>query len=456
MGKIVKKISAAFLAAVLCISALAGCGSQKIDGTKAVLLVGEEKVPLGAAAFLARYQQAQIYQLYSMYFGQTTNIFSQEIDGDGKTYADEVKEDVLDELTDMMILRQHAGDYKVELTDEEKQAILDVGLAYENKNSQEVREKIGANKEHVSLVAELELYKAKMMEAMAGDIDENVDDKEAQQSTVTYVKIEKTKADASSDASTASDASAATESTASEESSADKENAEKKAKAEELLKKLQEAEDPAAADADALAKEVDESYSSSTGQFTTNDTDDTELPAAIVTAAKDLKDGEIAKEVVEDDDAYYVVRMDKVNDADKTEDKKEEILKKRKQDNFDEKLKAWKDATTVSIDDSVWKTVVISDTVPFDLGTDSSESTDSSTADSSTADSSAADSSTADSSTADSSTADSSAADSSAADSSATDSSVADSSAADSSVVDSSVTDSSVVASSAADSSVVE
>ena len=37
MGKIVKKISAAFLAAVLCISALAGCGSQKIDGTKAVL-----------------------------------------------------------------------------------------------------------------------------------------------------------------------------------------------------------------------------------------------------------------------------------------------------------------------------------------------------------------------------------------------------------------------------------
>ena len=384
MGKFMKKISAAFLAAAFCLTSLAGCGGQKVDGTKTVMTVGDEKVPLGTAAFLARYQQAQIYQLYAMYLGQTSNIFSQELE-EGKTYADDVKEDVIDDLTEMVILRQHMADYKVELTDEEKQAILDVGQAYEEKNSQEVRDKIGAKREHVSLAAELQLVKSKMMEAMAGDIDENVTEEESQQSSVTYVTVTKsTKSedtDTSADESTASTAStASTESTSSDDSAIDDENAVKKANAGILIEKITSAEDPAAADMDALAKEVDSSWSASKGTFTTKKTDDTELPEEVVEAAKSLKDGEVAKEVAESDTAYYVVRMDKVNDEDETEKKKEEILTDRKQTNYDDKLAAWKEATKVSVDEGVWSAVVLSDKVPFDLATESK--TDSSTAES--------------------------------------------------------------------------
>ena len=391
MGKFMKKISAAFLAAAFCLTSLAGCGGQKVDGTKTVMTVGDEKVPLGTAAFLARYQQAQIYQLYAMYLGQTSNIFSQELE-EGRTYADDIKEDIIDDLTEMVILRQHMDEYKVALTDEEKQAILDVGQAYEEKNTQEVRDKIGAKREHVSLAAELQMVKSKMMEAMAGDIDENVTDEESGQSSVTYVKIEKTKAtesgDTSADTSVSSDASSK-ESTASDESvssktTTDDENAVKKANAGILIEKITSAKDPAAADMDALAKEVDSSWTATKGTFTTKKTEDTELPAEVVGAAKGLKDGEVAKEVAESDTAYYVVRMDKVNDEDKTKDKKENILKERKQKNYDDKLAAWKEATKVTVDEGVWNAIVLSDKVPFDFSKASSaaESTDSSAAES--------------------------------------------------------------------------
>ncbi len=374
MGKFMKKISAAFLAAAVCLTALAGCGS-KVDGTKTVMTVGDEKVPLGAAAFLARYQQAQIYQLYAMYLGQTSNIFSQEIE-EGKTYADDVRQDVIDDLTDMVILRQHMGDYKVELTDEEKQAVREVGKAYEEKNSQEVRDKIGATGEHVSLVAELQLVKSKMMEAMAGDIDENVTEEESGQSSVTYVEIEKEKAAESGDAS--ADTSKASDESTSSDSDVEDKNAVKKANALILIEKITSAEDPAKADMSALAKEVDSSWSASKGTFTTKKTDDTDLPSEVVEAAKDLKDGEVAKKVIESDTDYYVVRMDKVNDEEETEKKKEEILSERKQKNYDDKLAAWKEATKVTVDENVWKAVVLSDKVPFDFATESKA--DSSTA----------------------------------------------------------------------------
>ncbi|MGX8703368.1 MAG: hypothetical protein ACSW8H_02820, partial [bacterium] len=266
-------------------------------------------------------------------------------------------------------------------------------------NSQEVRDKIGAKREHVSLAAELQLVKSKMMEAMAGDIDENVTEEESLQSSVTYVTVTKstksedtssdTSADTSAEESTASTAStASTESTSSDDSAIDDENAVKKANAGILIEKITSAEDPAAADMDALAKEVDSSWSASKGTFTTKKTDDTELPAEVVEAAKSLKDGEVAKEVAESDTAYYVVRMDKVNDEEETEKKKEDILKERKQTNYDDKLAAWKEATKVTVDEGVWSAVVLSDKVPYDLATESktdssaAESTDTSKAES--------------------------------------------------------------------------
>ena len=63
---------------------------------------------------------------------------------------------------------------------------------------------------------------------------------------------------------------------------------------------------------DALAKEVDDSLSATAPAFTTaGDTDDT-LDEAVQDAALELKDGEVADKVIEGDDGYYVVRLDKM------------------------------------------------------------------------------------------------------------------------------------------------
>ena len=71
--KLFKKLAAAGLSVVIAGSLLAGCGSPvdtaQIDGTKTVVTINEDEVPLGTLSFLAKYQQAQMYAMYTASFG---------------------------------------------------------------------------------------------------------------------------------------------------------------------------------------------------------------------------------------------------------------------------------------------------------------------------------------------------------------------------------------------------
>lgn len=92
---------------------------------------------------------------------------------------------------------------------------------------------------------------------------------------------------------------------------------------------------------DALAKEVDDSLSATAPAFTTaGDTDDT-LDEAVQDAALELKDGEVADKVIEGDDGYYVVRLDKMLDEDATENKEKTVISERKSDLYDSTLQDW-------------------------------------------------------------------------------------------------------------------
>lgn len=85
------------------------------------------------------------------------------------------------------------------------------------------------------------------------------------------------------------------------------------------MDKLNAQEDPASADMDALAKEVDENLSASAKTF---GSDDTTLDDKLKEAVKSLTDGQVAPEVIEGESAYYVARMDATFDETSTQTKK--------------------------------------------------------------------------------------------------------------------------------------
>ena len=424
MKSLWKKFAAAGLTAAMGVSMLAGCGNKdaKIDGTKTAVTINDEAVSLGAVSFQARFQQAYMYQMYSQYFG-TTQIFDQVMDeSTEKTYGDQIKESVLENIEELVLIKQHAADYDVALDDEKKAEIEKIAQAYIDENDEKVRAQIGASKEDVVYLLELQTIQDMMREPMAKDVDTEVSDDEAQQTTVTYLSLaKKTEEDLAADESAAdesvSDESLSDESVSEEAKAAQLEEANKEVKenAEKILADLKASDNAAEADMTAIAAKYDDTLTAASGQFTTNDPTDTTLDASVVEAVADLKDGEVCDKVIETDTHYYVVRVDKTFAKDETEAKKEQIVKDRKTEAYNNLIDTWKKEADIKVDDKVMATLLITDSAPFTLGQDES----------------VADVSTADESLADETTADSAAAE--VADSSVTDESVADESTADSS-----------------------
>lgn len=429
MKSLWKKFAAAGLTAAMGVSMLAGCGNKdaKIDGTKTAVTINDEAVSLGAVSFQARFQQAYMYQMYSQYFG-TTQIFDQVMDeSTEKTYGDQIKESVLENIEELVLIKQHAADYDVALDDEKKAEIEKIAQAYIDENDEKVRAQIGASKEDVVYLLELQTIQDMMREPMAKDVDTEVSDDEAQQTTVTYLSLaKKTEEDLAADESAAdesvSDESLSDESVSEEAKAAQLEEANKEVKenAEKILADLKASDNAAEADMTAIAAKYDDTLTAASGQFTTNDPTDTTLDASVVEAVADLKDGEVCDKVIETDTHYYVVRVDKTFAKDETEAKKEQIVKDRKTEAYNNLIDKWKKEADIKVDDKVMATLLITDSAAFTLGQDES----------------VADVSTADESLADETTADSAAAE--VADSSVTDESVADESVADESAADSS------------------
>ena len=376
--KLFKKLAAAGLSVIIAGSLLAGCGSTadtaQIDGTKTVVTINEDEVPLGTLSFLAKYQQAQMYAMYTAYFG-AAEIFDMVMDeSSGETYGETLKGYALDSIEEMVLLRQHAEEYGVTLTAEEEEQIDKVAQAYIDENSEDVRAAIGASKENVIELLELQLIKSKMLEPMAADVDTEVSDEEAQQSGVTYVKIDKATeddfADENSDESSLADSSVAdsVDVTAQVEAA----NAEKLSQAEAVLAAVQASGNVAEADMTTIANEVNADFYAQTGQFTTHNTEDTVLDMAIVEAVTGLADGTLVDHIVESSDgtAWFVVRFDAAYDEAATEEIKKEKVTARKQEAYDTLYTEWKDSATIPVDEAVRATLIISDMSPVTFGKD--------------------------------------------------------------------------------------
>lgn len=320
MKEMTKKTAVVAMAGIMAAGMLTGCGEKKLDGSKTVATVDGTKIPLGVVSLSVREGQMQTEAMYRSYMGGSDfDIWDTEAEK-GKTYGEQAVEESLKDVELMYIMKAKAADYDVELTDEDEKAIAEAAASFMEANSEETIADLAVTEDQVKTYLELQTYKQKIHDPIVADVDKNVSDEEAQQSSFEYVSV--STADLSDD-----------------------EIKEKKEDAQKILDGLKADPD---GDFSEIAKSVDDSYSSLSGTFDANetsedeDTDDEDAddgsssysgtyPEEVIDVLRTLDDGEVASDIIETDTAYYVVKLSKKDDEEATETKKESIISTREQ-----------------------------------------------------------------------------------------------------------------------------
>ena len=355
MKTMTKKTAVVALAGVMAAGMLTGCGEKALDGTKTVATVDGTEIPLGMLSLSVREGQAQAEAMYKSFMGGSDySIWSTEAE-EGKTYGEQAVEQALEDIELMCILKEKAADYDVEITEDDEKAIADAAAAFMSANTEDTLKTLAVTEDQVKTYLELETYKSRMHDPIIADVDKNVSDEEAQQSSFNYVSI------STSDLS-------------------DDELKQKKEDAQKILDGLNADPD---GDFGEIAKSVDDSYTVLSGSFDTNedaseeesdDEDETtasssNYPDEVMKVLRTLKDGEVGPDVIEADSAYYVVKLDKVNDEDATATKKESIISTRENELYTETTDKWLDEADIKVEKKVLKTLKVTDNHKFTIQT---------------------------------------------------------------------------------------
>lgn len=350
MKEMTKKTAVVVMAGIMAAGMLTGCGEKKLDGSKTVATVDGTKIPLGVVSLSVREGQMQTEAMYRSYMGGSDfDIWDTEAEK-GKTYGEQAVEESLKDVELMYIMKAKAADYDVELTDEDEKAIAEAAASFIEANSEETIADLAVTEDQVKTYLELQTYKQKIHDPIIADVDKNVSDEEAQQSSFEYVSV--STADLSDD-----------------------EIKEKKEDAQKILDGLKADPD---GDFSKIAKSVDDSYSSLSGTFDANetsedeDTDDEDAdedsssysgtyPEEVIDVLRTLDDGEVASDIIETDTAYYVVKLDKKDDEEATETKKESIISTREQTLYTDTTEKWLDDADIKEEKKVLKTLKVTD-----------------------------------------------------------------------------------------------
>lgn len=354
MKEMTKKTAVVAMAGIMAAGMLTGCGEKKLDGSKTVATVDGTEIPLGVVSLSVRDGQMQTEAMYRSYMGGSDfSIWDTEAE-EGKTYGEQLVEQALEDVELMYIMKEKAADYDVELTDDDEKAIEEAAASFMEANSDEAIADLAVTEDQVKTFLELETYKQRIHDPIIADVDKDVSDEEAQQSSFSYVSI----------------------------STADLSDDEIKQKKEDAQKIQDELTKDPEGDFDEIAKSVDDSYSSLEGTFDANDTSDEEdsededseedsstYPDEVIKVLRTLDDGEVAPDVIETDTAYYVVKLNQKNDEEATETKKESIISTREQDLYTETTDKWMEDADIKEEKKVLKTLKVTDTHKYNQPT---------------------------------------------------------------------------------------
>lgn len=332
MGQFRKRLLITAAAGILGVSALTGC-SRSMNNDAVVAEVDDDKIVLGVANFYARMQQAQ-YESYYASILQTTGdeMWTQEGDG-GDSYEETTKKSILESLENLYLLKQHAKEYDVELTEEDGKSIDKVVDTFMEDNTLEAKEAVSGSEAYIKEFLELATIQNKMSVPMKAGVNEEVSDEDAAQKSMQYVFFSYSKSDDDGNTETMSD----------------EEKAALKNTAQEFADNLKSSETK---DIEAAAAEAGLEVQSAT--FDAESVSPTE---DLVKAADALAAEGETTDIVESDSGIYVAKLTSMLDREATDTKKTSIVEERKQDQYDSLLKQWREDAEIKEHKSVWKKV---------------------------------------------------------------------------------------------------
>lgn len=329
-----KRAAVLTMAGALAAMTVTGC-SGSLDTEAVVATVGEEEITLGVANFYARMTQGQYETYYAAMMGTTPeDMWAQEY-GEGTTMEEETKDNLLTSLEDLYILSQHASEYEISLTDDEKKAVTEAAEAFDAANTDEAKEAVSGYQKNIEKVLELMTIQTKMDAAMKEGVDEEVSDEEAAQKSMKYVYLSYTTTDESGNSTAMTD----------------EEKADLKEKAEDLAAQVKDG-----AELEDAAEEAGAEV-----QTTTFDAESSSPSADLVAAVDALEEEGDVTDIVETDNGIYVGVLTSLLDRDATDAEKDNIVEQRRQDQYDSILEGWRDDTAIKVDEKVWSKVSFED-----------------------------------------------------------------------------------------------
>ena len=342
-----RKLTVAALISVMAMSLLTGCGKDEaLDGTKAAATINGTEIPMGMVSLAARQQQAQITAMYMSYMGSADNIWDTVYDEEsGLTYGEEMKEDVVNMLASYYLMKEKAPEYGVEITEEDQSAIAEAAAAFMEDNTEETLTELAVTEDQVKELLELETIASRMHDAIVAEAEVEITDEEVQQSSFTYVSVY-----------------------AGGEEITEDEIAEKKAQAQEVLDQMLETPE---ADMNEIAAAVDEGLSAYDGNFKTTIAEDEEesgiYPQEVIDVLRTLEEGEVAPELVETENNFYIVRLDQKVDEEATEEERASVEQTKKEDAYTELTEGWLEEADLKLDEKVMATLQITDAHSFTM-----------------------------------------------------------------------------------------
>lgn len=403
MNKVWKKSAAVALAGVLSVGMLSGCGDKKeaaFDGTKTVATVNGEAVPMGVLSYTVRNQQAYLVAMYEAYGlgAYVSSLWDGPSSEDSeKTYGEVTRDEILNQVELMYILKSKAADYGVEISAEDEAKIAEAAASFMAENDEETIATLGVSEETMKTYLELETYLTRMHAPIIAEADHEVSDEEAQMSSFSYVHItvEEPEEEAEEETVEAETEEEVEAEETEEEAEAEAEETEEEAEAEaeETEEAVEEAAEPSeaqlAAEANAnaimealkedpeadmteIVKAVDENLYVANGTFQTNVTeerDDTSTlyNSAMVEALRGMKEGEITDVILADDGSYYVARLEKEFDEEATEKERKQIISDRENQHYSEVTQGWLDEAEINVDETVLATLKVTDSMIFTM-----------------------------------------------------------------------------------------
>lgn len=363
-----KKAAILTAAGALAAMSVTGC-SGSINTDAVVATVGDEDITLGVANFYARMTQGQYETYYASMMGTTGEAMWTQEAGEDQTYEESVKDSLMENLQNMYLISQHAADYEVSLTEDEKDAISEAAEQFSEANTDEAKEVVSGYKKDVEKFLELATIQTKMDSKMREGVDEEVSDEEAAQKAMKYVFFSYTSTDDSGNSTTLSDD--------------EKEGL--KTDAQSLADRVKAGEDISA-----VAEEMGQ-----TAYDLTFDSESTSPNEDLIAAVDAFETEGETTDVIEADDGLYVGQLTSLLDRDATDQKKASIVEQRRQDQYDSLLEEWRNSTDISVDDKVWEkvdfedtgvTIITSETEETSSDDNSTDGSNSDTSDGSTSD----------------------------------------------------------------------